>query len=449
MTYEAERGDISISVVGDAMISRRMSVFREPNFLKLMDLVRSADVSIANLELLFHDYESSWAWSHGTYTRSDPKNLKELQWMGFDAVFTANNHSFDFSEGGFLTTLKYLNELGIPHGGGGTDLDHARAPGYVDTPAGRVAVMSAASTYTDVSRAGFGRADFPGRPGINALRKQTVNYVTRDLFDAMRRANTELGYEAHADAQARFGFTGRFKAYDKDAILKFMDGDFRVADKCRAETTIHKEDLEGISRWIRGAKKQADWLVYGVHTHESGPDGEYHGGSRTSPPQFMVDFAHRAIDEGCDVIAGHGPHYLRGIEIYKGRPIFYSLGNFILQNETMPWVPDEGYRRFGLGAEQVPGDYFHDRSDGGARGFPADRVFWEALLPICHFKGRELKEIRLHPVDLGYKLPIPQRGRPVLAEGEVAQHVLTFMQKVSEPFGTKIEIEGDTGVIRL
>ena len=97
MTYEAESGDISISVVGDAMISRRMSVFREPNFLKLMDLVRSADVSIANLELLFHDYESSWAWSHGTYTRSDPKNLEELKWMGFDAVFTANNHSFDFS----------------------------------------------------------------------------------------------------------------------------------------------------------------------------------------------------------------------------------------------------------------------------------------------------------------------------------------------------------------
>ena len=62
MTYEAERGDISISVVGDAMISRRMSVFREPAFLKLIDLIRSADVSIANLELLFHDYESSWDW---------------------------------------------------------------------------------------------------------------------------------------------------------------------------------------------------------------------------------------------------------------------------------------------------------------------------------------------------------------------------------------------------
>ncbi len=449
MTYEAERGDISISVVGDAMISRRMSVFREPAFLKLIELVRSADVSIANLELLFHDYENSWAWSHGTYTRSDPKNLEELKWMGFDAVFTANNHSFDFSEGGYLTTLKYLNELGIPHGGGGKDLDHARAPGYVDTPCGRVAVMSAASTYSEVSRAGLGRSDFPGRPGINALRRQTVNYVTREIFDALRKANQELGYEAHADAQASFGFTGRAKPYDKNSILKFLGEEFRVADASRVESVVHKEDLEGISRWIRGAKKQADWLVYGVHTHESGVDGEYHSASRTSPPQFMVDFAHFAIDQGCDVIAGHGPHYLRGIEIYKGRPIFYSLGNFILQNETMPWVPDEGYRRFGLGAEHTPGDYFFDRSDGGTRGFPADRVFWEAVLPVCQFKGRELKEIKLYPVDLGWKRPIPQRGRPVLAEGEVARHVLTFMQKHSAPFGTTIEIEGDIGVIRL
>ena len=449
MIYEAERGDISIAVVGDAMISRRMSVFREPNFLKLIELVRSADVSIANLELLFHDYESSWAWSHGTYTRSDPKNLEELKWMGFDAVFTANNHSFDFSEGGFLTTLKYLDQLGIPHGGGGRDLDHARSPGYFDSPGGRVAVMSAASTYTDVSRAGYGRSDFPGRPGINALRKQTQNHVTRDLFDALRRATSELGYEAHADAHARFGFTGRAKPYDKSEMLKFMGEDFRVAEQCRAETSINGEDIEGITRWIRGAKKQADWLVYGVHTHESGADGDYHGGSRTSPPQFMVDFAHTAIDEGCDVIAGHGPHYLRGIEIYKGRPIFYSLGNFILQNETMPWVPDEGYRRFGLGAGNVPGDYFFDRSDGGTRGFPADRVFWEAVLPICHFKGRELKEIKLYPVDLGYQRPIPQRGRPVLAQGEVAQHVISFLQKLSAPLGTRIDIEGDIGVIRL
>ena len=102
MIYDAERGDISIAVAGDAMISRRMQAFREPQFLRLVDILRKADVSIANLEFLFHDFESSWQWTGGTYTRSDPKNLEELKWMGLNALLTANNHSFDFSEGGFF-----------------------------------------------------------------------------------------------------------------------------------------------------------------------------------------------------------------------------------------------------------------------------------------------------------------------------------------------------------
>lgn len=448
MLYEAESGDISIAVVGDAMISRRMQVFQEPQFLKLVELVRNADVSIANLEFLFHDYESSWGWSHGTYTRADPRMLDELQWMGFDAVFTANNHAYDFSEGGFLATLKHLDERGIPHAGGGGDLDHARAPGYVDSRGGRVALMSAASTFSDVSRAGAGRADFPGRPGINVLRRNTVHHVTRDVFEALQKADRELGFEEHADAIARFGFIGRAKPVDKAATVRFMGAEFRLAEAFRNEVTLNREDMDGIGRWLRGARKQADWLVYGLHTHESGETGEYHGGSRTSPPGFMIEFAHWSIDQGCDVFAGHGPHYLRGIEIYKDKPIFYSLGNFIMQNETVGWIPHEAYRNFGLGDEHTPGDYFSDRSDGGTRGFPADPVFWQAVLPVCSYKSHHLHEVRLYPVDLGFGRPIPQRGRPMLAEGRVAQDILEWLSELSKPFGTEIRIAGDVGIIR-
>jgi poly-gamma-glutamate synthesis protein (capsule biosynthesis protein) len=73
--YDAERRDISIAVAGDAMNTRRMKAFQEDQFLKLVDVLRQADVSVANLEMLFHDYESSWQWSGATYTRSDPRNL--------------------------------------------------------------------------------------------------------------------------------------------------------------------------------------------------------------------------------------------------------------------------------------------------------------------------------------------------------------------------------------
>jgi hypothetical protein len=275
-----------------------------------------------------------------------------------------------------------------------------------------------------------------------------VHHVTREVFDALHKANRELGFDAHADAVARFGFVGRAKPVDRDTTCKFMGSEFQLADAFRKETTLNRDDLEGIGRWIRGARKQADWVVYGLHSHESGETGDYHGGSRTSPPEFMIEFAHWAIDQGCDAFAGHGPHYLRGIEIYKGRPIFYSLGNFIMQNETVPWIPHEAFRNFGLPADATPGDYFSDRSDNGARGFPSDPVFWQAVLPVCSYKGGKLAEVRLYPVDLGYRRPIPQRGRPMLAEGKVAQEILAWLRDLSRPLGTDVRIDGDVGIIR-
>ena len=191
--YDAERRDISIAVGGDAMITRRMRAFEEPRFLKLVDILREADVSLVNLEMLFHDYESSWQWSSATYTRSDPRNLDELKWMGINAVTTANNHSFDFSEGGFLTTLEHCRDVDLPNAGGGRNLDEARSPAYVDSARGRVAVMSATSTFSETSRAGAGRPDFPGRPGVNALRHDIAHHVQQDVFDALQRPTWSWG----------------------------------------------------------------------------------------------------------------------------------------------------------------------------------------------------------------------------------------------------------------
>ena len=96
MIYDAEKGNISIAVAGDAMITRRMRGFSEPKFLELVELLRGTDLSIANLEMLFHEYEHSWQFHGGTPTRSSPRNLDELKWMGIDLVTTATNHAYDF-----------------------------------------------------------------------------------------------------------------------------------------------------------------------------------------------------------------------------------------------------------------------------------------------------------------------------------------------------------------
>jgi poly-gamma-glutamate synthesis protein (capsule biosynthesis protein) len=309
--------------------------------------------------------------------------------------------------------------------------------------------MSASSTFSDISRAGPGRPDFRGRPGINALRHVKEHLVTQDVFEALHKASRELGYEAFEIARQQFGLQGLPPREDPAKFVEFLENKFTLSDRMQLNTSVNKEDLLGIGNWIRGAAKQADWLVYGVHCHENSPEGERHGPSTVAPPDFLVEFAHWAIDQGCHMVACHGPHFLRGIEIYNGRPIFYSLGNFIFQNETVSEVPPEGFRRFNLDYNQTPGDFFVERSLNDSRGFPSDPFFWQSVLPVCTYEGKVLREVKLYPIDLGYGRPIPQRGRPLLARGEVAEGILRWLQTCSAPFGTEITIEGEVGSIRL
>ena len=76
MLYEAEAGNISIVASGDTMITRQLSVFREPRFTELFDLFRDADVGFTNLEMLMHDFEHSPGMAGGTFTGSEPANLQ-------------------------------------------------------------------------------------------------------------------------------------------------------------------------------------------------------------------------------------------------------------------------------------------------------------------------------------------------------------------------------------
>ena len=75
------------------------------------------------------------------------------------------------------------------------------------------------------------------------------------------------------------------------------------------------------------------------------------------------------------------------------------------------------------------------------------------MVAVCNYAGGDLREIILYPIDMGFGRPIPQRGRPVLAEEPLARETLTWLQEVSKPFGTEISIEeqdGDlVGVIRI
>jgi poly-gamma-glutamate synthesis protein (capsule biosynthesis protein) len=432
MLYDSEGGNIAITLTGDAMITRGMQAFQEKQFLGLLELFRGSDITVSNLEMLFHHFEMSWHYKGAaSFQVCDPRYLKDLSWMGMDVVTTATNHAFDYGEEGFLTTLRHCDEAGLLQAGGGRHLDQSRAPAYVDTRGGRVAVMATTSTFSEESRSGPGRADFPGKPGVSTLRNEIVHQVPADFLGALREAKVALGYDAREQSMRR----QRGLAVDSgSADVGFLGGRFEAANEFAVKTACNKEDLESIARWMRGAKKQADWLVFAMHCHESGASEEWYGQTSMQPPDFQLEFAHFTIDNG---------------EIYKGKPIFYSLGNFIFQNETVEWVPQAAYDGFGLGADDTPGDWGWGRSQGGKHGHAANPVFYRSVVPQCRYVEGALKEVWLYPVDLGFGRPIGQRGRPVLAEGEVAEEVLSWLQRVSSPFGTEIKVEGNKGVIRL
>ena len=416
----------TFALTGDSLITQKISAFNEPEFTKLIDAIRGADVAFTNLEMLFHDYEPYPSTeSGGTYMRADPAILKDILWAGFDMVAMANNHTVDYGVEGLRINLRHVKESGIVHAGVGEDLALARAPGFLDSRIGRVALISCSSTYPSFGMAGQARSPVRGRPGLNPLRFTTTYKLDGEGMAALRAALAEIPGRRSGEGNA----------------INFMGNRFELADKSGVVTAPNEQDLKEITAVIRSAKKQADWVIISVHCHEAFP------GDRERAPQFLETFAHAAIDAGADIFAGGGPHILRGVEIYKGRPIFYSLANFIFQNETLDFFPAENYEPLGLGPDAMPADFNDRRYQNDTTGFPVDEKIWLSVVAFPAFRAGKLDKIELWPITLGQKKPRSQRGRPVLAEGAVAQQILQHLADLSAPYGTKIAIQNGRGAI--
>src|SRR5262249_10573993 len=119
------------------------------------------------------------------------------------------------------------------------------------------------------------------------------------------------------------------------------------------------------------------------------------------------------------------------------------------QNDTVEVFPAEAYQRFGLPHEATPADFLDTRTDHGRRGFPVSPEFWQGLAAECQVRDRALARGRLYPLDLGHGRPPAQRGRPLLARGDIAQRALARIDRLSQRFGTRMAIENDVASVRL
>ncbi len=419
----------TVVTVGDVILGRRVSTGRDPDLAAVVRLARDADVVFGNLEGSLIDFATFTGYpaaeNGGAYHVAPPGAADDLVAIGFNMVNLANNHALDWGVEGMRSTIRALDRAGVAHAGTGESLGRARAPAYLETPGGRVALVSVASSFTPLSRAGAPTQTVAARPGVSVLRLERTAVVPGSMLEALRRVRDTLPPQRE-----------RAEAEDPNAPVTLLGQRFQAGNEPGFTYEPDTSDVRGVLRSVREGKQLSDFLILTQHAHEPGNwSGE--------PANYLPAFARSAVDAGADMFVGHGPHQLRGVEIYHGRPIFYSLGNFIFHDSLTP-VPRTMYEREGLDpAAATDGDV---NASMGAR-FDNDGNYVSAVAVSRFGADGRVAEIRLYPIELRRTARLADRGTPRLAPPDLARTVLERLRDLSAPFGTVVEIQGSVGVI--
>ncbi|TCU01467.1 CapA family protein, partial [Rhizobium sullae] len=192
---------------------------------------------------------------------------------------------------------------------------------------------------------------------------------------------------------------------------------FRRSERFGRSVKIDEADLARNLASIAAAAADRSLVVAYLHHHHWASDWY-------QVPDWVSGVAKRCIDAGAAMFVSHGAPVLQPIEVYRGRPIFYSLGNFI----------------------------FHVRSEKSTWTAPE---VWESVIGLCSFgEDNRLIEITLHPVIIGGDEALTdgvleRRLAPHLAAGKSAERILRRFSEQSARLGVDIEVSGDVGVIRF
>ncbi|MFC5819511.1 CapA family protein [Nonomuraea harbinensis] len=254
-------------------------------FARVGPTLRGGDLAFCQLEMNLTDRGTRLPQVRHT-ARAAPATAGSLREAGFDVVSWAGNHCMDWGQDGFFDTIDALEGEHITVLGVGADLAEAREPRIVERGGTRIAFLAACSILP---------ADYwatERRPGCAPMRAHTV-------------------YEPTEPDQP--------------------------GTPCRIITYPHREDLAALTEGIARAKERADLVIVSLHW-----------GIHFVPAalaDYQRDVAHAAIDAGADLILGHHAHILKGVEVYRGKAIFYSLGNFAMDLPmTAEHAASKGFR---------------------------------------------------------------------------------------------------------
>lgn len=280
--YGADDGRaVTILLLGDVNVEKRSDPASSMEHVR--ETLRRADLVYGNLEGLLvnsqgpdKDIPDKSGWQH-----IGPEAVRALKAGNIQVVGVANNVAYGREN--IVKSLAVLDANGIMHTGAGKNLEEAHRPAIVERKGVRIGFL-----------------------------QYTAKWYREDQQIAT----------ATSPGVAR---------------VKSLDG-----------ITIDPEDLEQVREDIRRLRPLVDVLVVSSHNRDglgrvlssaapenSGPVDPAQlvapirlgpAFSRTEP--YQRELAHAAIDAGADIVYGHGSHVVQGVEVYKGKPVMYCLGNF-------------------------------------------------------------------------------------------------------------------------
>jgi len=371
-----EPGDVIVTAVGDLIFNEKISDRPEPDRRNLLRLLQEADVAYGNLEFSINERPELQKPFYNF--RVGREFAWEVAATGFNLVSLANNHALDFGTAGLEECMKALDQSGITFAGAGRTLAQARAPARkkVQGQKTRLALLSYMRYWTDRYRC----AD-PAGPCL-----ATINPAV---------------------------------------ILVAKDG-----GKVEAVEGPVEDDVTAMEDDVVLAKRHNDVVLVSLHVHDVSHSRAF-GVQDTTPKNDEIPFR-RAVDAGADLVLGSGPHVLRGIEIYKGKPIFYSLGDFIYQYRTPKRIPVDLVHQRDSEIERPPNVSVRDRRDS--------REVMESVLVRMTWNQEKLRRIELVPVTIDDEGPL--YGVPRLASTKRGNEILERLRRLSAPYGTKIVSKG-------
>ncbi len=423
-------GTYTVAVVGDVLLQEAVTGLIDP---KLQKILQDADTTVGNMEFYLVD-RRNWPYGHGNNWA--PKELaKGIADLGFDLLGPGEAQG---GEEGMKSSIKYLDEVGIQVAGYGPNLSTARMPAFQHTPKGTVGMIAAYPGHPTIDRSEIAqnRNGNSGKDtwGMNPLRLTQWHVVTPEMLqqltswrDAIVARRTEPGLSRPIDVPR--DEPNRVRVFDTNFMTGPKPGEFHWE--------INPTDLESQTLAVRNAKEYGDFVIFGMHVHQNRFAFQAYS-QENYATDFEIEITHKLVDNGMDLYAGSGVHTMKGIEIYKGRPIFYNPGNFAVARYGSDDSP-VGTRMTDIEAGEVGNAWLQGDNN------------LVCYIAVAKYQDGKLAEVRVYPVDLGVgrsrpvsRMSIAQTPTPALA-----RTILEQVQKYSEPYGTKMVIDNGVGIITV